>query len=234
MKNMRLSKYFFCFLFTVIISGLSAQKEVENYENLGLEWYLNKAEALDSARSQGKQVFLLWGQNSCGNCSYAKRSLAKARQKELMDAHYVPLFLDYNIYDRFAPEVDAYLPDKGPIAFPVLCVIDTADIDTAHGYSSGYKSEDALFAMLNQYQYVSNEDCEFFEDASFVFVSGNHLVVKNSVLNEIISVYTITGRLVEQFHKTKYETKRDVSAYPDGVLIVNSSSGWAQKISMHR
>ena len=109
----------------------------------------------------------------------------------------------------------------------MLCVIDPSDPTKAYGIRTGAYDIDDLTAMLEQY--VSNDYISDTEKV-FVYVSGNNLVIQGDFKEEVIYVYSVTGTLVDQFIKDDNNFYRSLSAYPKGILMINSSSGWTRKI----
>lgn len=217
------------FLFIVLfVSGMSIQaQDLEIYE--GMTWYLKKSVALDSARSQGKQVFLVWGTTSCNLTINARKRVAKNELKAIVDEHYILWFADAVKYNRGSEEVSDYLLKlTGTVTFPAVCIIDLYNTKVAYGLSTGAQSEADLLAMLNRYV---NNDCivENSEGVVGVHVSGSRLVVKSVNLNEMIRVYSLTGTLIDKFKKTDQEIIRNIFGYPKGVVIIASSSGWTRK-----
>ena len=222
-------KYYICILisFFVIETNVYAQ-DSEVYK--GMTWYLKKSVAIDSARSQGKQVFLLWGRTTCGNSMGVRKTLSEYPLKPVVDEHYILWFSDCDIYNRNSSEVGDYLSIlTGSITLPALCIIDMYDEKVAHGLTTGPKYIAELRDLLNQY--VSND---YIADKAgilnSVYISGNNLVIKNESEDEIISVYSITGSLTDRFRKTGYDIMRDLSGYSKGIFIVSGSSGWTQKV----
>ena len=200
----------------------------EIYE--GMTWYLKKSVAIDSARSQGKQVLLLWGRSSCGNCKGVRQRLAEYPLRSIVDENYILWFSNCDVHGRNSLEVGDYISVlTGSITLPALCIIDMYDVTVAHGLRTGPKYEDELQVMLNQYvnnDYISDKA----NILNRVYVSGNNLVIKTESMGEMISVYSITGSLVDRFYKAEYDIIRDLSKYDKGLFFVTGSSGWTQKV----
>lgn len=212
-------------VFGVAGPGISAQN-VSIYD--GMTWYLRKTDALNSARSQGKQVFFLWGKTTCGYSNAVRRLLAKEPLKSVVDENYILWFADTETYDRFSPDVVDYLSGlPSYITFPAICIIDTFDIKVPHGLRMGPQSEEELQEMLNLY--VANDYIESANDSYNAYVYQNSLVITSSA-DEEINVFTISGSLIDRFHKTGHLFTRDVNMYPSGILFVTGSSGWMKKV----
>ncbi|MDR2917071.1 MAG: hypothetical protein LBV74_19945 [Tannerella sp.] len=222
-------KYLISLVFVLFIAEAGAQTgDSEKYG--GMTWYLKRSVALDAARSEGKQVFMVWGRTTCSITTDVRRKLVKEPLRSIISEHYILWFSDYEKYNRYSTEVSDYLSVfSGYIAFPAICIIDTFDVKVAYGLRTGAQEVNDLQAMLNQY--VGNDHFENKEKASVnVYVSGKNLVIKNDIYDEIVSVFTMSGSLVDRFRKVEYGINRNISAYAKGILVVTGSSGWSKKI----
>ena len=214
----------------------------------GMNWYLKKSVALDAARSQGKQIFLLWGRESCPDCQWVKERLSEAPFNSIVNENYVLWFSDSNTYGFDSEEVGDYLTALKGLErhfIPVLCVIDSFDLTVPSGFKYGpdfaLKNEanknktaqyyDEMLAMLNEH--VSN-DIIYSDNVSdaIIYVADNNLTIKSKSADEIVSVFALAGSIVDRFHKTEYDITRDLSKYPKGILVVTGSSGWSKKITI--
>ncbi len=228
MKYVRI-KYLISLVFVLFIAEAGAQ--TDNSEKYGgMTWYLRRSVALDSARSQGKQVLMVWGRTTCAITTDVRKKLGVEPLRSIVDEHYILWFSDYEKYDRYSTEVSDYLSVFNDyIAFPAICIIDTFNVKVAHGLRTGAQNVDDLQTMLNQY--VGNDYFVNRENISVnVYVAGNNLVIKNNVYDEIVSVYTLSGSLAGRFRKTECDINYDISAYPKGILVVIGNSGWAKKV----
>lgn len=226
MKHIRYAIFSFVLLF---VAGMNLRaQDVETYE--GMTWCLKKSVALDSARSQGKQVFMVWGTTSCSFTANVRKRLGKGELKAIVDEHYVLWFANATQYNRRSEEMSDYLSTlPGSVTFPAVCVIDLYNTKVGYGLATGSQSERSLLIMLNRY--VDNDHIVEEEDTVVnVFVSENHLVVKYANAKELVRVFSVTGLLVDEFKKTDDDMTRNVSEYPKGVLIVTGSSGWVKKV----
>ncbi|MDR2917072.1 MAG: thioredoxin family protein [Tannerella sp.] len=210
----------------VFSSEINAQNTMESG---GFTWYLTKSEAFDAARSQGKQVVLFWGSLSCSRCEWVKKNLASVPVVSVLKENYILWFSDAkeNHYKTSADVSDylSHLEISPP--YPAVCAIDTSDITVGHGLLIAEQSTvSTLYAMLNGF--VDNE--QIVSRDARAYISGNSLMLESDFGEEVIHVYSVTGSLVDRFVKTDYSYSRDVSAYPKGVLLVNSNSGWTRKI----
>ena len=219
---------FVCLLIAFfVVNDRAYSQDSEVFE--GMTWYLKKSVAIDSARSQGKQVFLVWGRTYCAYTRGVRQKMGLYPNKSLIKDNYILWFSNVDIYSRYSPEVKDYLSNLPPsVTLPAICVIDMYDVKIGYGLKTGPRLMDELFEMLNGY--VSNENIlEEKNISGNVYVSGNKLIIKSVSEDETISVFFITGSLVEKFHKAEYEVTRDLTVYPKGIFIVNGSSGWTQK-----
>jgi hypothetical protein len=201
----------------------------------GLTYYLDKTEAFEAATAEGKMVFLFWGSVDCSRCNNVKKNLAAESLRSLLDDHYILWYSDVSEYDRNAPEVVDYLSAVSDpyIPYPALCIIDMSDITKAYGLIWGKQlAVYQLYAMLNKY--VANDNISDPKDLNRAYVSQNNLVVEGDAANEEISVYAVTGSLVDRFRRTEQRLTHDASSYPSGILVVTGSSGWTRKVAVRK
>ena len=218
---------FFCF---VILSSSKAQdREFEVVD--GMTWYLTKKDAIEVAREQGKNVFLMWGNRSCHRCDDFKKDAGWCFLQPIIDKYYILWYSDGEKYKRDSPEVSDFLSSfpKGSILQPALCVINPSDTTNAYEHRSGIYNIDDLVDMLEKS--VSND---FIYDSGrvLVYVSGNNIVIQSDLGNEVVSVFSVTGSLIDQFDKNDYSISRTFSAYPKGMLIVKGETGWVRKVTV--
>ena len=219
-----------CFVIQITQLGINAQSTVV-YE--GLTYYLNKAEAFDAAREQGKKVFLLWGSDACVRCNQTKYNLANSSLSSLLDNYilwYCKTDANSTINTKDSPDVADYLSHLELAPFPAVCVIELSDIKKANGLRVGNTmSVNALYSLLSQY--VDNDFIVGDKNTLVnIYTNDNCLIISNSIENETLSIYTASGSLVEKFTKTELFITRSLSGYPKGVLFIISNSGWTQKI----
>ena len=215
------------FITFIVVVNKAYSQDSEKFE--GMTWYLKKSVAVDSARSQGKQVFLVWGRTTCGNTRGVRQRIG-LYLKSLVNENYILWFSDADIYNRYSTEVGDYLSGfTSTISLPAICVIDMYDIKIAHGLRTGPRLTDELFEMLNGFVdngYVSGGK----NISGGAYVSGDNIVIRSESTDETISVFFMTGALVDKFRKAEYEITRELTKYPKGILIVRGSSGWVQKV----
>ncbi|MDR1116566.1 MAG: thioredoxin family protein [Tannerella sp.] len=226
-----------CFIFIgLMLQPVSMETKAQKtavYE--GLTYYLDKTEAFEAATAEGKMVFLFWGSVDCSRCNNVKKNLAAESLRSLLDDHYILWYSDVSEYDRNAPEVVDYLSAVSDpyIPYPALCIIDMSDITKAYGLIWGKQlAVYQLYAMLNKY--VANDNISDPKDLNRAYVSQNNLVVEGDAANEEISVYAVTGSLVDRFRRTEQRLTHDASSYPSGILVVTGSSGWTRKVAVRK
>ena len=221
-----------CIAFQVTQYEMKAQNTAV-YE--GLTYYMDKKEAFEAATAQGKQVLLFWGSDACSRCNQVKKNLAHSSMASLLENNYILWYCKTvagsTVNSQDSPDVADYLANL-IVSFPTLCVINTTDKKTAHGLVTGrIVGVDELRTMLTQYQDVKNSFVVDTENESVtVYTNDKSLIIKNNILNEIVSIYTIGGSAVDRFVKTDQSVARNLSTYPKGILFVTSSSGWARKV----
>lgn len=225
---MKWFRFVVCLSFIFFSILLQAQvQEVDIYE--GMTWYLRKSVALDLARSQGKQVFFVWGKTDCAFTNGVKKSLAQEPLKSIINENYVLWFANYEKYKRDSPEVSDYLSElPSSITFPVICVINMYDEKIPHGLKIGPQNSDDLQEML--IHHVSNDYIIEKDIPVSVYMSSGKLVIKNEIADEVVRIFGIDGSLKQQFHKTECHAIYNVSFYPKGIFIVTGASGWVRKI----
>ena len=240
-------KIIICILiaFFVFKTEMKAQEDSTIY--FGMNWYLKKSAAFKAAREQGKHIFLIWGFDTCPDCQWLKRKLSEPPFRDIMDKNYVPWFSDCfaNVVD--SEEVGVYLTALKDVSrhyVPFICLIDKEDLSVQKTFMYGpdfelnnvtkYKDKidkyyEDLTALI--YNHVSNDniyDGNIPDGA--VYVVDNNLVIESKSADETVSVFALTGSLVDRFHKTEYNITRNLSGYPKSVLIVTGSSGWTKKV----
>ena len=220
---LRINSLFFSVLLFFIFETEVRAQETSFY---GKKWYTDKSVAIDSARSQGKQIFLLWGRTGCKYSQYVLRLLSDPVLKEVIDENYVLWFCNCEENIRFSPDVADYLSKlKGAIALPAICIIDTYDTKIAHGLTLGKQELDYLQYMLNNYV-----DNDIIINKTEVYAVENNLFIRDDFEREIISVYSMTGSQIDQFIKTDYNVSHRFYVYPKGIIFVRSSAGWVRKV----
>ena len=221
--------FFYTFLcLTVSLMPLSAQdREVEVFD--GMTWYLNKKDAMEVALEQEKYILFVWGHYSCNRCDELKKDVAWCFLQPVISKHYILWYSEGDKYDRYSEEVTGYLSSlqKEVLPQPVIGVINPLYPKNVYNLRTGQYNVDDLASMLEQS--VSNDYLSGFKDV-YVDITGNNLVIRNDFEKETISVFSVTGSLIDRFIKTDNSINRNMAAYPKGMLIVTGSSGWARKV----
>jgi hypothetical protein len=234
-------------LFVVFFAIATVVKAQDSTTYNGMNWYLKKSVAIKEAKAQKKNIFLLWGRETCPDCQWVKRKLSEAPLKDIIDKNYVLWFSNSLEYRFDSEELIDYLfvlNDMSLRYIPHLSIIDFQDVKVTLGFMFGpdfslnnevinsYKIAQyykEMSALINNH--VDNDIIYSGKNSDVsVFVADNNIIIKSKPIVETVSVYTLTGSLVDRFHKTEYEITRDLSKYPKGLLIVAGSSGWSQKI----
>jgi len=214
-----------CFVIQITQSRVNAQTTAE-YE--GLTYYLDKEEAFNAAREQGKQVILFWGTDQCSRCNQTKKNLADELFTSLLEENYILWYCKTSNNKTDSLVVVDYFAHLDIASFPTIGIIDMFDTKKAHGLTTGRTvAVSELNSLLRQY--VSNDIITESIPVS-IYTNDNSLIIENSIENETISIYTLNGSIVEKFTKTELSIVRSVSGYPKGILFITSSSGWTQKV----
>ena len=222
-------KYLVAIFFALLIGKANAQ--VQSTEMFGGQlWYLTRSDALDAARAQGKQVFMVWGCSFCFNTNNVRQILVKEPLLSIVNEHFILWYSDCESFDRLSPVMSNYLSHlPNVVTLPVICIIDTTDIKVAHDLRTGPQTVDALETMLRDFVSIS-----MLSNNTGIRVritaNNNTLLIENEIEREQIALYSLMGILVDCFMKTDYTSRRELTACPKGPLIVKSSSGWSRKI----
>jgi thioredoxin-related protein len=167
-------------------------QDVDIYDEM--TWYLKKSVVLDAARSQGRQVFFVWGRTTCAYTNGVRKNLAKEPLRSIVNEHYILWFADYEKYKRDSPEVSDYLSGiPSSVTFPAICIIDTFDVKVPHDLRLGPQNVDVLQEML--INHVSNDYVAETGVPVKVYVSGNQLIIENEVSDEMVRIFSIDGSL---------------------------------------
>ena len=226
-------KFFYVFFcYAILSTALCAQERDFEVVN-GMTWYLTKKDAIEVALEQEKYVLLMWGHRSCHRCEEFKKDAAWCFLHPIISKHYVLWYADGDIFARNSPELSDYFSSypEGTIPQPILCVINPSDSTKAYGHRNGAYDIDDLMEMLDSS--VGNDILSDFDKIKMlVYVSGNNLLIQCDFKDEIVTVYSVTGSIIDRFNKTGYSFSRGLSTYPKGVLIVAGESGWVRKIAI--
>ena len=243
-------KIIICFLIAFFAFETEVKAQEDSTTFYGMKWYLKKSVAIEAARAQNKQIFLLWGLESCPDCKWVKQKLSIPPFKTIIDENYVLWFSSNDKYAFDSEEVGSYLAPLKNMErkfYPVNCVIDPVDFTVASGFmfgptfslnnEIGFKDEIELYynelsALL--YDHVSNDVISIVNDSdATIYVVDNNLIIKSKSTDETVIVFTLSGSLVDRFNKTDFEITRNLSKYPKGILIVSGNSGWTRKVMIN-
>ena len=193
------------------------------------KWYEDRDEAIALAKEEGKFVFLLYGSTVCPHCNATKEHIGKAPINKIIRDNFILWFCDATIPEKEAQGAGYKAYYENRIIWPLICVIDPNHPMPALSYSTNEKNADEIQAILNANMPTANENV--IEPFSKVYIVNNVLTISNEIVNEIISIYTISGQMLDSFDK-KDNTMftRNVGIYPKGILLVCSSHGWYVKV----
>ncbi len=88
-----------------------------------LVWQASRSAAIALAQSQGKNILLISGRPTCGNCSYMKNTvceLSSPNIRGVIDQSYVPWLCDIDT----SSESSIYMGGLGSYTLPMICCID--------------------------------------------------------------------------------------------------------------
>ena len=192
------------------------------------KWYEDRDEAFALAQEEGKFVFLLYGKTECPHCNAAKEHISKAPIDKIIKDNFVLWFCDYDIPEKRAQGVGYQEYYVGSISLPLLCVIDPKNPMPALSYSTGGKTAIQIENILNANLPTANENITTIFNKAYI--ADNELVVLSENMNEVISVYTFSGQMIDSFVKRDNIITRNIHSYPKGILLVCSSQRWTVKV----
>ena len=186
-----------------------------------LTWYGDEDDCFKLAKEQGKYIFKLVGKVTSPNTKKVLKHLNEEPLKSMLEDNYI-LWFTTGVKETTA---STYTEDS-PVLHPYISIIYPDLWNTKLESSFGYKDAEELEAIIMKYT-VSNE--AIIADNQ-VTVAGNIIQITNRNNKEQIKIFSLSGQQVASIRKNDYSVRIDASAYPKGVLIVNSSSGWSKKI----
>lgn len=211
-----------CVLCTIFICSIGSKAFADDENAI---WHESKEEAFAIAKEQNKYVLLILGHNKCDNCNIMKAALINRPElKEIVDKSYILWYCDTNksdegnVYDQMYPS--AFIP--------LVCIIDPNDPMSPLHHSNGFISARNLKTLLEDKQPTANKNIS--DATTQAYVSNNMLTVSNTFSDEVISIYSLNGQLVDLFPKKEYSITRVISSLPKGLLLISSSEKWARKI----
>ena len=190
-----------------------------------LTWYndADKNEIIKLAKEQGKHIFKMVGKTTSPNTKKVLKQLNEEPLKSMLEDNYILWFSDIPVVTRSAGE------NEKTLSLPYISIIYPEHPNTALEEETGYQDVESLEEMIKKYT-VSNEKII---DDNQVNVMGNVIRITNGNNKEQIKIFSLSGQQVASIRKNDFSIRIDATAYPKGVLIVNSSSGWSKKIVVH-
>ena len=186
-----------------------------------LTWYTKEDEVFKLAKEQGKNIFKLVGKATSPNTKKVLKQLNEDPLKTLLEDHYILWFSS----DISKLKASTYV-DETPLSLPFITIIYPDDPNAKVESTMGYQDVETLDAIIKKYS-VSNE---MIVSDNQVTVMGKVIQIANRNTQEQIKIFSLSGQQVASIRKNDFTVKIDASAYPKGVLIVNSSAGWSKKI----
>ncbi len=112
-----------------------------------LVWQTSKAEAVSMALSQGRQILLLAGRDTCPYCVIMKNEVCESVSppiKGLIEQHYVPWYCDVRVSDEYK----TYTSGLNPVYIPLVCVIDPKDSNNFLDRTIGQQDLQVFYSRL--------------------------------------------------------------------------------------
>ena len=112
-----------------------------------LTWIASKAEAMSLALAQGKQVLLMAGRPTCGNCRYMQDTVCESADPPIREeilAHYIPWYVHVDESNEWWP----YASGLGEFFLPLICRIDPADPDRYLDRTTGVQYPDDFYNRI--------------------------------------------------------------------------------------
>ena len=187
-----------------------------------LTWYENKNEVLKLAKEQNKKILKLVGKPTSPNSKTAMQQLNEEPLKQIIEDNFI-LWFSSNVSEV---NIMTFAAEPNLRTLPYITILDPKAPDNILDVAWGDSAIEALREILKSYT-VSTD---IVNSINHVTVLGNVIHLTNQTENEEIQVFTITGRQVAYLRKNDYTAQIDASSFPEGVLIVCSSTGWSKKI----
>jgi hypothetical protein len=200
------------------------------------EWSHDKEEVFEMAKEQGKHVLLFVGHDQCPVCQYTSGIFLaeKGPLASYLRDHYVGLYcLIANEENRAAvmdyiSEYWEIRTNGGSVQIPWLYVIDPNKPGQSIRSTYDRQTEAELLQFITLDLPNFNDPIALGE--KYVTVLGHILQITNQTINEQIQIFTLTGQRVFSIRKTDFTVNIDVSKFPKGILIIQSTSGWSSKV----
>ncbi len=112
-----------------------------------LVWYYSEADAYSEAVSQNKNIILVAGRTTCGNCNYVRNVVFESTSppiKELIENNFILWFCNI---DQSTEHYD-YREGLGAYYLPLICVIDPKSENLYEDRTTGVQYSEAVYARL--------------------------------------------------------------------------------------
>jgi thioredoxin-related protein len=189
-----------------------------------LTWQKDKDKVIGLAKEQKKYILKLTGKGTSPNCQKTMKQLENEPLKQIIEDNYI-LWFNSDVSSEEPPRPLIGIP-PGNLNLPYITIIDPGNPGNALWRAYGYQEVTELKDILQSY-IVSNE---IITPINHVTVLGHVIHISNQTKNEEIQVFTLTGQQIAYLRKSDYTAQIDASSFPEGVLIVCSSTGWSKKI----
>ncbi len=135
-------------LYENIVSNQTEQNYIgtANASDL-LVWQTSKADAVALAKSEGKQILLVAGRETCGNCKYMRYTVCESASpaiKQLIEDNFILWFCDVDTNTDWYQYADGL----GSFTLPLICLIDPDDPDKYLDRTTDIQSPEDFYARL--------------------------------------------------------------------------------------
>ena len=193
-----------------------------------INWYVYRDVIFNLAQEQNKNIFRFLGSGTSPNSQKMMQQLMEDPLKQILKENYILWYEDSDCgCDIFAAAADEPTDEEVNYSYPYISIIDYKYPHILLEELWGVQEEETLEEILKKYS-VSND--KILPDNIIVNVLGNVLHISNNSNNEQIRIFTLSGQQIASVRKNDLTVKIDASAFPKGILVVTSSSGWSKKI----
>ena len=198
--------------------------------NEGLYWHENKDDALIQARLQNKNIFRFIGRATSNNSVEMLKLLNENPLKQILQDNFILWYSRYEdpVIKTMSGEDEENSEDENIYKVPpYIYIIHPDEPDTNIDLGNGLQEPDKLKEMIEDV--IVSNDIINSQDNNVSF-SNNKIHISNKIDNELIKVYSTTGQLIYTLNKKGTIVTIDASSFPNGILIINSTSGWSGKV----
>lgn len=190
--------------------------------NNTLNWYSDEEEneMINLAKEEEKYIFKFVGRGTSNNSQKVMTQLNEEPLKQLLEENFI-------LWNSQQAEM-VLNTDDAPKTSPYISILNPQEPEKSVESTEGFISVETLELLLKAYPVANHPLVEFPEPQ--VVLSENTLHITNHIENELLSIYTITGKKIYSVHKNECEITIDTSGFPKGILIIHSSKGWSSKI----